>query len=68
MKKNFNCRWSASSRALLLRLLFENIQSKMHLACSEGTAELAGGGGGGKGVGGTVLDGQVAGTTKLWGV
>jgi hypothetical protein len=36
-------RWSASSRALLLRLLFENIQSKMHLACSGGTAEAGGG-------------------------
>ncbi len=32
-------KWSASSRALLLRLLIENIQSKMHLACSGGTAE-----------------------------
>ncbi len=39
--------WSASSRALLLRLLFENIQSKMHLACSGGTAEAGGGEGAG---------------------
>ena len=65
MKKIFSYRWSASSRALHLRILFENIHSKMHLACSGGTAEAGGGGGGGGGGG---LDGQVAGNSKLCGV
>jgi hypothetical protein len=54
MKKKFQLywRWSASSRALpvLIRLLFENIPSKMHLARWGGKAEA---GGGGEGVGWT---------------